>query len=157
MTGYRVGFVAGDKNIISLFKKLKTNIDSGTPNFIQDAAAVALADETHVQEMRELYREKRSIMLSAFRDIGLPVRESPATFYLWQKAPVGMTSLDFTKRLLEKDIAIVTTPGSWISDVCASGVNPGEGYVRFALVPTVELCKEAATRLRKGLAKMLIT
>ncbi len=58
MTGYRVGFVVGDSKIIDAFKKVKTNIDSGTPNFLQAAAIEALGDEKHVKESIEEYREK---------------------------------------------------------------------------------------------------
>ena len=149
MTCYRVGWVMGDPELISDFKKLKTNIDSGTPTFIQDAAIAALQDETHVEKIREDYRVKRDIMLEAFESIGLETKESDATFYLWQKVPEGMTSLEFAEKLLDPKISIVVTPGSWISDETVGGVNPGEGYVRFALVPTVKLVKEAAERLRK--------
>lgn len=148
MTCYRVGWVMGDPELIAVFKKLKTNIDSGTPTFIQDAAITALEDETHVEKIRDDYRVKRDIMLEALSEIGLETKESDATFYLWQKVPEGMTSLEFATKLLDPNIAIVVTPGSWISDETEDGVNPGEGYVRFALVPTVELVKEAAARLK---------
>lgn len=149
MTCYRVGWVMGDPELISVFKKLKTNIDSGTPTFIQDAAIAALNDETHVEKIRDDYRIKRDIMLEALSSIGLETKESDATFYLWQKVPEGMTSLEFAEKLLVPEIAIVVTPGNWISDETVDGLNPGEGYVRFALVPTVELVKEAAEKLKK--------
>ncbi len=149
MTCYRVGWVMGDPELISVFKKLKTNIDSGTPTFIQDAAIAALEDETHVEKIRDDYRIKRDIMLEALSSIGLETKESDATFYLWQKVPEGMTSLEFAEKLLDPNIAIVVTPGNWISDETEDGLNPGEGYVRFALVPTVDLVKEAAKRLQK--------
>lgn len=151
MTGYRVGFVVGDEKLITLFKKLKTNIDSGTPDFIQDAAIAALEDESHAKYMRDLYSKKRDIILKALSFVGLKTQNTSATFYLWQKVPNGMTSLEFTKELLKKDIAIVTTPGSWISDQCEDGLNPGEGYVRLALVPTLKQCRIAAERLTKYL------
>ena len=146
MTGYRVGFVCGDERIVSIFKRLKTNIDSGVPNVIQDAAALALGDDDHVEEMRSLYRQKRDILLPALRDAGLPATRSGATFYLWQD--VQGSDVDFAKKLLDPSIAIVVTPGSLISDVCEGGINPGAGYVRFALVPPIEQVREAAKRLR---------
>jgi len=59
MTGYRVGWVAGDENIIKTFKKIKTHVDSGTPTFIQDAAIAALNDENHVEDLRAQYRKAR--------------------------------------------------------------------------------------------------
>jgi len=149
MTAYRVGWLAGDEEIVSVHKKVKTNIDSGTSWLIQDAAIAALNDEKHVEKMREEYRVKRDIMINALREIMLEVTIPEATFYIWQKTPEGMTSLDFSKKLLEKDIAIVTTPGSWISKE-VNGFNPGEGYVRFALVPTIEETKKAAEKLIKN-------
>lgn len=149
MTGYRIGWVAGDPLIINKFKKLKTNIDSGTPDFIQAGAIAALNDETHAEQMREEYKEKRNIMMEAFKEAGWPEPKSEATFYLWLKTPLGMNSLEFAKELLSKELAIVVTPGSWISDVDKDGFNPGDKYVRFALVPSISNVKIAAERIKK--------
>lgn len=151
MTGYRVGWVAGDAELVALFKKLKTNIDSGTPDFVQDAAIAALEDEKHVAEMRALYEEKQKIIIDALKAVGVPAVAPASTFYLWVKAPNNLTSLEFAKKLLDDKVALVVTPGAWISDECEGGLNPGEGYVRFALVPTVEEAKEAAERIKKNL------
>lgn len=151
MTGYRVGWAAGDAAIIANLKKLKTNIDSGTPNFVQEAACAALADETHVEYMRQLYRRKRDVLLSALADVGLETHLPEATFYVWQKTPRGMNSVEFAKLLLRDDIAIVVTPGAWITDTAHDGTNPGDQYVRFALVPSLEQVEAAADRIRKCL------
>ena len=145
MTGYRVGFVCGDENLMKIFKRLKTNIDSGVPDMIQDAATVALADDAHVESMRRLYREKRNILEKALQEIGLEPVQSAATFYLWQKVPGS--DVAFAEKLLDPAIGIVVTPGSLISDTCEGGINPGEGYVRFALVPSLAEIQEAAKRL----------
>lgn len=147
MTCYRVGWLAGDENIIDIFKKVKTNIDSGTATFVQDAATAALLDEKHVEDFRTLYKKKRDILVDALKSIGLEDCTPEATLYIWQKAPNGTSSVDFAKKLLEKDIAIVTTPGSWISKE-VNNINPGEGYVRFALVPSIADCKEAANKIK---------
>jgi LL-diaminopimelate aminotransferase len=155
MTCYRIGWVAGDRRIIDIFKKVKTNIDSGTATFIQDGAIAALSDETHVEKMRNEYKIKRDLLTEAFRRIKLPDCTPETTIYLWQKTPQGMTSVDFARKLLSPDIAIVTTPGAWISDRTESGLNPGEGYVRFALVPSIKDTKEAARRIKKLLPKIL--
>jgi LL-diaminopimelate aminotransferase len=149
MTCYRVGFVAGDKQIIELFKKVKMNIDSGTATFIQDAAIAALSDERHVDEMRAEYTVKRDIMVKAFRAAGLPDCAPEATIYIWQKCPKGVSSVEFAKSLLAPEIAMVTTPGAWLGDKMPDGTNPGEGYVRLALVPTIEETKKAAERIRR--------
>jgi LL-diaminopimelate aminotransferase len=149
MTCYRVGFVAGDPRAVEVFKKVKTNIDSGTPTFIQDAAVAALADEGHVREMREEYRQKRDILVEALTAAGLDRCAPDGTLYIWQRAPLGMTSVEFAKRLLAPEVALVTTPGAWVSDLCEGGLNPGEGYVRFALVPSLEETRAAADKIRK--------
>jgi LL-diaminopimelate aminotransferase len=150
MTGYRVGWLAGDSELVGAFKKLKTNVDSGTPTFIQDAACAALSDESHVEELRKLYRKKRDILVGALKEKGLPDCSPKATLYIWQRVPEGHTSVSFAERLLAPDIAIVVTPGSLISEETAEG-NPGEGFVRFALVPSIDDCELAAERIRKFL------
>ncbi len=147
MTCYRVGWVAGDERIVAAFRKVKTNLDSGTATFIQDAAVAALRDESHVDEMRREYRIKRDILIDALTGIGLRDCSPEGTIYIWQKCPEGLSSLDFARMLLADDIAVVTTPGVWISDKTNDGLNPGEGYIRFALVPSIEQTREAAKRI----------
>lgn len=145
MTGYRIGFCAGDERIIEAFKKVKTNIDSGAPAFIQDASIAALNDAEHVAQMRNIYKNRKDKVIQALAGAGLPECKSDATFYLWQKAPVGMTGVDLAKKFL--DTGIVVTPGAWISDKTEDGINPGADYVRFALVPTDAEVDEAVERI----------
>jgi LL-diaminopimelate aminotransferase len=147
MTGYRVGWIMGDSRIVDIFKKVKTNIDSGTATFIQDAASAALLDETHVEESRKMYKAKRKVMIDALKSIGLQDCTPKGTIYIWQKTPSEMSGVDFAKKLLDPSVAVVTTPGGWISQEVDS-VNPGENYIRFALVPTINECKEAADKIK---------
>ena len=147
MTCHRVGWVAGDERIMSVFKKVKTNIDSGTATYIQDGAVASLENDEHVRKMREHYREKRDILCEALVKSGLQDATPEGAIYVWQRVPDGMSSVDFAKALLDPDLAVVTTPGAWISDVAADGSNPGEGYVRFALVPGIDQTREVAERL----------
>ena len=147
MTGYRVGWIAGDERIISIFKKIKTNVDSGTPWFIQDGACAALLDSSHVEEARNLYRKKRDIICSALRNIGLEGCTPEATLYIWQKAPKGMSGEAFAQKLLDKNVGIVATPGAALAKE-QQGINPGKDYIRFALVPSIRECREAAERIR---------
>jgi LL-diaminopimelate aminotransferase len=148
MTCYRVGWICGDHRIIDAYKKVKPNIDSGTATFIQDAAIAALNDDQHVKELREDYRQKRDIIVDAFTSIGLASCKPKGTIYIWQKVPEGYTSLMIAKKLLQKEVAVVTTPGNWLSQEF-QGVNPGEGYIRLALVPSLEEVKKAAQRIKK--------
>jgi LL-diaminopimelate aminotransferase len=150
MTGWRVGWVAGDERIVETFKKVKTNIDSGTPNFVQEGAIAALNDEKHVESSRADYHRKRDLLADALVESGLPDCRPEATIYLWQRVPEGYSSVDFATSLLDREIAVVTTPGAWISNETHSGLNPGAGFVRFALVPGVEATEKAADRIRRA-------
>ncbi len=147
MTTYRIGWVAGDPELVAHYRKVKTNVDSGTPTFVQDAAAAALADEEHVRGFREAYRGRRDALCAGLRNAGLDDCTPPATLYVWQRVPAGMSSVQFAERLLAPEVAVVTTPGPWISDELADGSNPGEGFVRFALVQPLEQTKLAAERI----------
>jgi LL-diaminopimelate aminotransferase len=147
MTGYRVGWVMGDPELVAIFRKTKTNIDSGTPTFLQDAAVAALGEEEHVEGFRREYLAKRDLICESLLKAGLPDCTPPSTLYVWQRVPKGMSSVQFATFLLDEKLAIVTTPGSWIAEPTADGENPGEGYVRFALVPSIEDTRLAAERL----------
>ncbi len=147
MTGWRVGWVAGDARLVSLFRKVKVNVDSGTCTFLQDGAAKALSDETHVEGFREEYRAKRDLLVRALVAAGLPDCTPKSTLYVWQETPAGMSGVEFAQRLLDPAIAVVCTPGEWLSDPVADGTNPGAGHVRFALVPSVKDTERAASRI----------
>ncbi len=148
MTTYRIGWVAGDPELVALFRQVKTNIDSGTPTFIQDGAVAALGDESHVRAFREQYRRKRDLLCAALVEAGLADCRPDASLYVWQRVPEHLSSVEFATALLHPEIAIVTTPGAWISDANPGEANPGEGYVRFALVPSEEQTRRAADLLR---------
>lgn len=154
MTGWRIGCVAGDADIVGNFLRCKENMDSGCANFIQEAAAAALSDETHVEEMRREYNEKREILKEAIRESGLREGYSDSAFYIWQPTPEGMTANGFADALLEEECALVVTPGPALAVDMPDGSNAGEGFVRFALVPTVEDTKEAARRLIRACSNM---
>jgi LL-diaminopimelate aminotransferase len=147
MTGWRVGWVAGDARLVALFRKVKTNVDSGTCTFLQDGAAAALSDETHVEAFRLEYRSKRDLLCRALVQSGLRDCTPAATLYVWQQTPRGMSGVEFAQRLLDPSIAVVCTPGEWLSDKTVGGKNPGAGHVRFALVPSVADTKTAADRI----------
>lgn len=146
MTGYRVGFVAGDPQAVAAFRRLKTNIDSGTPNFVQAAAIAALADEEAPGAARERYRARAEVMVAALREAGCAVERPGAGFYLWAATPGGEPGVEFARRLLLGP-GLAVMPGEWLAEPLRSGVNPGAGRVRLALVPSLERCREAAARL----------
>jgi LL-diaminopimelate aminotransferase len=90
------------------------------------------------------------MIADALVESGLEDCRPEATIYLWQKTPEGYPSVDFATRLLDRQIAVVTTPGAWISNRTDSGLNPGEHFVRFALVPGLEETEKAAERIRRA-------
>ncbi len=141
MTGWRIGWACGNKDIVQALGKIKTNIDSGVFQAIQEAAIEALdSSQDCVDELRNIYRKRRDVLISGLKEIGLDVNAPKATFYVWIKVPEGYTSQSFTELLLTK-AGIVTTPGN--------GFGPsGEGYIRIALTVNEERLKEAVERIK---------
>ncbi len=137
MTGYRSGFMAGDPRLIDALRRFRPSVGVATPDFIQDAAIAAWNDDAHTPATRAVYAAKRKLFLDEFARRGWTVEASGATFYLWMKAPGG-DDVGFVESLLR--LGVVTTPGSFLGP-------GGEGYVRWALVPTFEHCREAIARL----------
>jgi succinyldiaminopimelate transaminase len=138
MTGYRCGFAAGDGELVAALKAFRPNLGTAPQEFVQRAAIVAWDDEEHVERNRALYARKRSIFLDLFARKSLVVAASDATMYLWVECPADESSEAFAERLLEA--GVVVTPGAYLGAA-------GEGYVRFALVPTEEDCRHAAELL----------
>jgi len=139
MTGYRSGFVAGDPTLVAALKALRPSVGVTPQEFVQHASVLAWADESHVEANRAAYARKRRVFLDLFADLGVRVAGSVATFYLWVEVPGGIPSEELALRLLE-EAAVVVAPGSYFG-------AEGEGFVRIALVPTLEACEEAARRL----------
>ena len=150
MTGYRVGWVAGDPQLIAPYRKLKANIDTGTPWFIQEAAIAAYSDEEHVAQMREGYRKRRDLFVSAFESAGLPRSEPEASLYVWQRAPEGVTSTGLAEALLDEKILAVTIPSAaLIGDPSQHG--PEEQYVRLSMVASWDESEQIATAIAEHL------
>ncbi len=142
MTGWRVGWVCGNRQMISALAQVKSNIDSGVFQAVQMAGVKALQDKgTHLRRMLGIYRQRRDLIVSALRTAGWPVEPPKATFYLWAPIPPGSKSKQIAAELLEKE-ALVATPGVGFG-------RHGEGYVRFSLsVPTPRL-RKAARRIAR--------
>jgi LL-diaminopimelate aminotransferase len=149
MTGYRVGWAAGDRRLVSILLRLKTNIDSGTASFVQHAAIAALEDEESTRRMRQEYAALRDQLVGAFVSAGLEACKPDGAIYVWQRVPPGMSSRQFAARLLEPEIGVVGIPGDLISMPLDDGTNPGEGYVRFSLTCLPERMNAVCERIRK--------
>jgi LL-diaminopimelate aminotransferase len=139
MAGMRLGFVAGNAEIIKTIAAYRTNIGYGTPTVIQHAGAYAL---DHYRElatpMRDKYRRRRDAAVQAFRDIGWSITPPKATLYIWLPVPAGYTEWEWTHTLLDK-IRVVVTPG------LAFGPG-GTGYFRLSLVADEPVLTDAIHR-----------
>jgi len=139
MPGYRSGFAAGDPQIVAALKRYRPNVGVAPQEFVQRAAAAAWRDEDHVDAVREVYRAKRDVVLPAFEAIGMRHAGGDASFFLWLELPAGETSSEaFAARLLDRGVLVA--PGAFFGSV-------GEGYMRVALVPTLDECRRAAELL----------
>jgi succinyldiaminopimelate transaminase len=143
MTGYRSGFMAGDPHLIAAVKALRPSVGVTPQEFVQRASVAAWMDEQHVAEQRARYATKRAIFLELFRAKGVDVAGSVAGMYLWVSVPGGRPSLQWALELL--DLGIVVAPGSFFGP-------EGEGYVRMAMVPTLEDCRRAVDVLSGALS-----
>lgn len=143
MTGWRIGFVCGNRHIIAGIAKVKSNIDSGLFNAIQAAGIKALdIADSHAEKMNKIYRERRDVLVDGLNKLGWITKKPKATFYVWTMLPGHYkSSIEFAKLMLD-NAGIVITPG------IGFGQN-GEGYVRFALTSAKERIQEAVDRIRK--------
>ncbi|MEM0202540.1 MAG: LL-diaminopimelate aminotransferase [Archaeoglobaceae archaeon] len=138
MTGWRIGFACGNEEILRGLLKVKTNVDSGVFEAVQEAGIAALrgSDEV-IEEICKVYAERRDTLVEGLQRLGLKVKKPKATFYVW--CNVGRSSVEFVKKLL--DVAgIVATPGIGFGEY-------GEGFVRFALTRDKRVIEEAVKRL----------
>jgi LL-diaminopimelate aminotransferase len=142
MTGWRLGFVVGNREVLDALGKIKSNVDSGAFNAIQIAGIAALdSDQSCVAENCRIYQERRDILVNGLKKLGYEVDVPKATFYVWLPVPQGFDSMKFTAHLLER-AGIVAVPGIGFGE-------PGEGYVRLALTVSKERLEEALARLAK--------
>ncbi len=128
LTGARISFVVGNKEIVEKFRLLRSQIDYGIFLPVQYAAIAALTGpDDFVEQQREEYEARNKALCGGLRKIGWNVPDSQGTMFVWAKIPQGYeSSADFCMKLMEKT-GVIVTPGS------AFG-SEGEGYVRMALV-----------------------
>ncbi|HUW26902.1 MAG TPA: succinyldiaminopimelate transaminase [Gallionella sp.] len=140
--GMRSGFVAGDAAIIAKFMLYRTYHGCAMNPAVQAASAAAWSDEAHVAENRRLYAEKFAQVAELLQS-ALPISLPDAGFYLWIRTPVADTVF---AQALYRDYNVAVLPGSYLART-AQGVNPGEHYVRLALVANLEEAVEATQRI----------
>ncbi len=144
MTGWRIGWAAGRKDIIGAIGRYKSNVDSGAFQAVQYAGMAALSgDKACIRKVNDIYKERRDVAVAGLRSMGWEIAAPKATFYIWVKVPKGYTSASFAEAVLDK-ANVVITPGNGYGEY-------GEGYFRISLCISVERIKEALARMQKEL------
>ena len=140
MTGWRLGMVVGNEDIISALMVIKSNLDSGVPNAIQYMGMEAMEmSQDAIDERNAIYEHRRDRVVQTLREIGLDSIPPKASLYVWTRIPEGFTSAEFTALLLD-EADIVVTPGNGYGEY-------GEGYIRLSLTINDE-------DMEKGLARL---
>ncbi len=140
MTGWRIGMVVGNAGMVEALFQVKSNLDSGIPQAIQQAAINALrGSQENIAAHNAIFQRRRDKLMEVLDEIGLKARIPKATFYIWAKVPQGYTSVDFTKKLLD-EAGIAVTPGSGYGKM-------GEGYIRLSLTISDDRLEQGIDRL----------
>ena len=149
LPGLRSGFVAGNAQLLNFFFRYRTYHGCALSLPVQQASIAAWSDERHVQENRELYREKFDAVGKILEGI-LEFNTPPAGFYLWPKTPID--DVTFARDLYAQE-NLTVLPGSFISRKTEMG-DPGKNRIRLALVPDLNDCIEAAERIASFTKKL---
>lgn len=142
MTGWRIGFASGSKEAIEALGTIKTNVDSGVFQAVQEAGIYALekcGDETKKQN--KIYQERRDIVIDGLNSMGWKLEKTKATFYIWVDVPEGYTSTKFVTELLDKT-GVLVVPGNGYGE-------HGEGYFRISITVATDRLREAMKRWRE--------
>jgi LL-diaminopimelate aminotransferase len=149
MTGFRCGWIAGNAYIIEGLRKVKSQIDSGGPIFIQKAVIKGLNQYKSekkpdiIQKNMDIYQKRRDVLVKGLNEIGWKTDKPHATFYIWTQIPeqhCTLSCMEFVEKLI--NVGVILTPGIGFGKY-------GEGFVRFALTQPVETIREALKRIEK--------
>jgi N-succinyldiaminopimelate aminotransferase len=146
LPGLRSGSMVGDARLVSNYLKIRLSERKVLPNNVQRASAYAWTNYEDVARSRELYRQKFEIVRDAFESIGRPMTLPDGTFYCWLDISELNPSDEAFALSLANETGILTFPGSYFS-VVNDGVNPGAGFVRIALIDTVDATKKTVQTL----------
>ncbi len=143
MTGWRLGWAAGNAELVKALTTIKSNLDSGAFQAIQYAGIAALeGSQNCVAEMVRIYQERRQIALQGLEDLGWNISLPQGSIYIWVPVPPRYSSAEFAELVLEK-AAVVITPGTGYGKF-------GEGYFRISLTLPSERLKEALARMKEA-------
>ncbi|MFQ5849471.1 MAG: LL-diaminopimelate aminotransferase [Candidatus Binatia bacterium] len=142
MTGWRIGMAVGNRDLISGLAQVKSNVDSGVFQAVQEAGieALRLAEEV-VEPLRRTYQERRDVLVSGLHAAGFECEKPRATFYVWVSVPKGISSAQLTAKLLD-EAGVVATPGNGFGAA-------GEGYIRLTLCVDKDRLKEVVDRIQQ--------
>jgi len=144
MTGWRIGFVVGNREVIKKLATVKSNLDTSQFLPIQLAGATALTtDLDYLKERNDIYKERMSLMVEALKGIGIHTTVPRGGIFLWAKVPDGFTSSTFAEKMLEK-AGVVVTPGTAFGEA-------GEGYFRISVSVPDDRLREAVERIQQNL------
>ncbi len=147
MTGWRIGWAAGNARVIEALGRFKSNVDSGAFQAVQEAAIVALTGpQDCVAAMRQIYEERRDVLVEGLNAMGWNLAKPKATFYVWAPVPKGYTSVSFAELVLEK-AGVIVTPGNGYGQY-------GEGFFRLAMTVAKERIREAIDRMKMAIGKV---
>jgi LL-diaminopimelate aminotransferase len=147
MTGWRIGWAAGNPEVLKSLAKLKSNIDSGVFQAVQEAAIAALTGpQDGLSKLQSLYQHRRDIVVESLNKLGWNLEKPKASFYIWTPVPKGYTSAEFAELVLEK-AGVVITPGNGYGAY-------GEGYFRISLTVNTERLIEAMHRMEKTVGQV---
>lgn len=142
MTGWRLGWVAGNRDVVGALAKLKGNIDSGPFNAIQETAVFALKHYGKiVPPIREVFRDRKKMFVKALEESGWKIFPCEASFFVWARPPVKMSSMECVCKMLDS-ADVLASPGSGFGSC-------GEGYVRFSLTVEDALLRKASVKIKK--------
>ncbi|BCV24736.1 LL-diaminopimelate aminotransferase [Gelria sp. Kuro-4] len=143
MTGWRVGFAVGNKEVLAALSIIKTNVDSGVFDAVQLAARAALTGpQDIIERMNKIYTGRRNVIIQGLNSLGWRLEPTKATFYVWAPVPAGYTSKEFAALLLEQ-AGVNVAPGNGYGE-------QGEGFFRIALTVDEDRLAEAVKRLRQA-------
>jgi len=149
MPGWRVGFMCGNKTLIAALARIKSYLDYGMYTPIQVAAITALeGPQDCVQEIRQMYQNRRDVLCDGLYAAGWPVDKPRATMFAWAQIPEQyrhMGSLEFSKKLL-KDAKVAVSPGIGFGE-------HGDDHVRFGLIENEHRTRQAIRGIREMLRR----
>jgi len=141
MTGWRLGFVVGNRDLINALQKIRVTLDSGVFHLVQKGGIAALSHPEKTKNVCQIYQRRRDILFNGLKDCGWEVEKPKGAIFIWAKPPWQCSSSQSVS-ILKKKAGIITTPGTGLG-------SQGEEYIRFSLTAPDEKIKQVVKRLKE--------